>query len=355
MKYCNSCGQKNADDANFCGNCGKAFSTTSTRNHSPKSSWVNHINDYVGNDKPADLNWRVLFTDVLKKHTKTEAENIFICGTKSTTPTLDRVSQQWPHPWLYSRVFLMFAAAFFLLYICCSYFGNGNAIPGLIMVGSFTVPLTGLILFLEVNAYRNISLYDISIIFLVGGCASLVITLFFYAIIGMSNNGALLVGIIEEVGKAVIVYYFIKRLNKNKILPGLLIGAAVGAGFAAFESAGYAFNYLIQHGWNTMMDVIFLRGFLTPGGHVAWAAITGAAIAIASKDEGKISTDVFMNRKFIRLFIIPVLLHALWDSPLSHIGSEVFLLPIALTLFVWIVVLILINMGLSEIAKHKKG
>jgi len=62
-----------------------------------------------------------------------------------------------------------------------------------------------------------------------------------------------------------------------------------------------------------------------------------------------------MNRKFIRLFIIPVLLHALWDSPLSHIGSEVFLLPIALTLFVWIVVLILINMGLSEIAKHKKN
>ena len=150
----------------------------------------------------------MLFADVLKKHSKSEAENIFICGTKTTTPTLDSVSQQWPHPWLYSSVFLMFAVPFSLLYVCCALFGNTNAIPGLIVVGSFTVPLSGLVLFLEVNTYRNISLYDIALIFLVGGCASLVATLFLFSIVGVSELdfiGALLVGIIEEVGKAVIV------------------------------------------------------------------------------------------------------------------------------------------------------
>lgn len=98
------------------------------------------------------------------------------------------------------------------LYVCCALFGNTNAIPGLIVVGSFTVPLSGLVLFLEVNAYRNISLYDIALIFLVGGCASLVATLFLFSIVGVSELdfiGSLLVGIIEEVGKAVIIYYYI--------------------------------------------------------------------------------------------------------------------------------------------------
>ena len=131
------------------------------------------------------------------------------------------------------------------------------------------------------------------------------------------------------------------------------MGAAVGAGFAAFESAGYAMNFLLEFGWDAMLDVIFLRGFLAPGGHVAWAAITGAAMAIASQKYDQISASILTDGKFLKLFAIPVILHALWDSPLANIGAEFYLLPIALTFIVWVVVLILINMALSEIAKHK--
>lgn len=77
MKYCNYCGNENQDSAMFCGNCGKPLATTknhrannsscqqkSTISSSKGSSWVDSLNDYVGNDRPADLNWKVLFTDV---------------------------------------------------------------------------------------------------------------------------------------------------------------------------------------------------------------------------------------------------------------------------------------------------
>lgn len=370
----------------FCGNCGRPLDTTKdqrTNNGSYQqrstasskgNSWVDSLNDYVGNDRPADLNWKVLFTDVFKKHTVEEAEDIFICGTHNTTPSSYEVSKEWPHPWLYSRVFLMFSIAFALLWICSNLFGNPNALPGMIVVGAFTVPLSTMILFLEMNAWRNVSLYKLIQTFIVGGCASLVATLFLFSIVGaheLDFFGAFMTGIVEETGKVVIVYWFLRRLGKLSILSGLLIGASVGAGFAAFESAGYALQPVIQYFQNSgyyaaygqqldasvMMEAInqsiILRGFLAPGGHVTWAAISGAALVIAAKAKGKIDTSLFTDGKFMRLFLIPVVLHGTWDSPLSSIGIEFYMVPVALTIIVWIVVLILINMGLTEVSRIK--
>lgn len=386
MAYCNYCGHHNQDGAAFCGNCGRPVASQSQnssgetcRQNSKKTyktgrSWVDSLNDYVGNDRPADLNWKVLFTDVFKKHSVEEAEDIFICGTHSTTPSAHEVSRDWPHPWLYSRVFLMFGIAFALLWICCDMFGNPNALPGMIVVGAFTVPLSTMILFLEVNAWKNVSLYKVIQTFLVGGCASLVMTLFFFSIVGsheLDFFGAFLTGLVEEAGKVVIVYWFLRRLGKLSILGGLLIGASVGAGFAAFESAGYALQPVILFFQNSgyyaaygqlldasaMMDAInqsiFLRGFLAPGGHVTWAAISGAALVMAAKAKGRVDSSLFTDSKFLRLFLIPVVLHAIWDSPLSAIGIDLYMVPVALTVIVWVVVLILINMGLAEVSGIK--
>ena len=386
MKYCSYCGHANPDGALFCGGCGKAFSqstagqsqqrTQSQGKKKKSSSWIDSLNDYVGNDRPANLNWRVLFTDVFKSHTTEEAEEIFICGTHKTTPSYDEVSKDWPHPWLYSRVLLMFLVTFSLLWICVMIFSNPNALPGLMVIGSFAVPLSTMILFLEANVWRNVSMYQVIKIFFVGGCASLVATLFLFSIYSVDELdfiGAFSVGLIEEIGKAVIVFAFLRKLGKLSILTGLLVGACVGAGFAAFESAGYALKpfmqfqqmagYAAAYGQNVdgngMMDsinqIILLRGLLAPGGHVAWAAISGAALVIAAKAKGMIDSSLFKDSRFLRLFIIPVILHGLWDSPLAEWCNEIFPYSgfIALIAVVWIVVLILINMGLAEVSKNR--
>lgn len=389
MKYCNYCGKPIAEKAKFCGNCGKsvflgkegkAEQSQSKQNSNfgyNGTSWIDSLNDYIGNDKPADLNWKVLFTDVFKPHTAEDAEEIFICGTKTTTPTTSEVSKDWPHPWLYSRVFIMFLIAFVLLWICVSSFSNTNAIPGMIVVGSFAVPLSTMILFVEVNAWRDISMYHVIQTFLVGGCASLVTTLFLFSIYSveeMNFFGAFMVGVIEETGKAIIVFVFLKNLSKLSILSGMLVGASVGAGFAAFESAGYALQPLMQflqysgyaaaHGqmldeqqmFDAIQQSIFLRGILAPGGHVAWAAISGAGLVIAAKSKGLFDTSLFVDSKFIRLFIIPVILHGLWDSPMAGWFNNIFPFAgyISLIVLVWMVVLIIINMGLAEVCMDNK-
>lgn len=386
MIYCGHCGHPNQEGAMFCGSCGKPLPRNSGRNdtenrkkHAAKGksggSWIDSLNEYVGNDKPADLNWKVLFSDVFKPHTTEEAEEIFICGTKTTTPGLSSVSKDWPHPWLYSRVLLMFVVTFVLLWICVNVFGNYNAFPGMIVIGSFAVPLSTMVLFVEANVWRNVSMYAVIKTFFVGGCASLVATLLlfsFYSVEELNFFGAFMVGLIEEIGKAVIVFAILRKLGKLSILTGLLIGACVGAGFAAFESAGYALQpfmqylqitgYAAAYGQNVdgqeMMDAInntiFLRAVLAPGGHVAWAAISGAAFVIAAKLKGIIDTSLFTEAKFLRLFAIPVVLHCLWDSPLAMWINEVFPFAgyIALIAVVWIVVLILINMGLAEVSQN---
>ena len=43
------------------------------------------------------------------------------------------------------------------------------------------------------------------------------------------------IGLVEETGKALIIVYFVNKLKTNKILNGLLIGAAIGAGFAVLN------------------------------------------------------------------------------------------------------------------------
>ncbi len=54
-----------------------------------------------------------------------------------------------------------------LVYIAAD-MDNSNAIPGVIMIGAFTVPFSALVFFFEMNTYRNISFYEVLKVFFLG-------------------------------------------------------------------------------------------------------------------------------------------------------------------------------------------
>ena len=223
---CTNCRRPLSATDRFCKYCGAKVEESSDN---ASQSFFDKVNDYVGNTGSRELNWKNLFSDVFKHHTTDEAEEIFICGTKKTTPALSNVSSTWPNPWLYSRVFVIFAVVFILLKICWECFNNINVIPGLIMVGSFAVPLTTLILFLEVNAFRNISLYQVVKYFLVGGCAALFVTLILYSmflqpnVYNMTFFDACIIGVVEELAKAIIVFFILKHSIQYKYILNVLL------------------------------------------------------------------------------------------------------------------------------------
>ncbi|HAN20312.1 MAG: hypothetical protein A2Y15_08350 [Clostridiales bacterium GWF2_36_10] len=370
--FCTNCGSKLVENSTFCTSCGHAVGdNVSNANNGNVNSNVNpnsnqnvinkftkQINELAGGKGAVNLRLRDLFSNVFKKHTTEAATEIFTCGTKNTTPKESEISSSWPKPWLYTRVCLMFAITFLLLQICVELFDNGKALPGMMFVGAIMVPFALIIFFLEVNAPRNISFYDISKIFFVGGGASLVITLFLYSITEGSDDhyvAAILTGIIEEVGKAAIVVYCIAKMpNLKYMLNGLLIGAAVGAGFATFETVGYIFEFFFNYDYDTMKDVLYLRAILAPGGHVAWAAIYGAALMLVKKNK-TFNSSMIIDKKFLSFFGITVILHSIWDMPidLGELAQKIFLVQDVLIIIAWIIILVLIQVGLSQIGSKE--
>lgn len=364
MKICPKCHTENVTEANFCKRCGTPIVDVPDRETeqsdmqdtfsggSQKKTIYDSVNAFVDNTTAhVDVHLRDLYSNVFKHHTMEEAEDIFICGTSRTTPLLQDVSSSWPKPWLYSRVLFAMLVAFSLLRFGLTTFQNPNLLPGLILIGSFAVPFSVVIFFMEVNAFRNVSFYNVLRIFLVGGCASLIVTLFLYAFTGAGSFdlfGAMMVGVVEEVGKMIIIYYFIAHYKRcNFILSGMLIGAAVGAGFAAFESAGYANN---TSDLSNLLDIIYLRGILAPGGHVVWSAITGAAIMLV-KSNKQMQVSMIFQAKFLRVFILPIVLHGCWDwAGLDSFGEMKF---VVLIVIAWVIAIALINRGLIEVRKYQ--
>jgi protease PrsW len=95
---------------------------------------------------------------------------------------------------------------------------------------------------------------------------------------------------------------------------GIVLGAAVGLGFAAFESAGYAFNALFtQDGGLSLQNLVeteVLRGLLTPLGHGLWTAILGGVLFRTAAEGGRLR----LTGGLVGWYLVVALLHALWDA-----------------------------------------
>ena len=167
-------------------------------------------------------------------------------GTSRTALQLAEVPTVWPRPWFFLRVLAFLAALYVAFYVSFEQFGNIRLIPGLIMMGSLAVPLATVILVFELNVLRNVSFNRVLVLVASGGVVSLFVSLAGFSLSKLDWMGASSAGIVEEIGKLSGVIIVARSFKTKYILNGLLFGASVGAGFAFFESAGYAFDFLLR-------------------------------------------------------------------------------------------------------------
>lgn len=272
-------------------------------------SLAGRLNQLASTEKLEGFSLSEMFSEVFKKRTPEEVEDYFVVGTAKTTPPIDEVPTGWPKPWFFMRILMFVGLVYILFAIALAQFQNPNLIPGMIMMGSLAVPLATVFLFFELNTPRNVSFHQVLMLVCFGGVISLFVALIGFKVSIFDWLGAMQAGIIEEIGKLATVIIIVRQARYKYILNGLLFGASVGAGFAIFESAGYAFNILLgARNIDAMTQNIALRAFLSPFGHVAWTAIAAGALWRVKGDRN-FNFNMLSDPRFWKAFTIPMVLH----------------------------------------------
>lgn len=347
-----------------CDRCGKDFATGLSQCpycQAPVHYGGNTV--FFGQALRSELNIRDFFSNIFGSHPPGAGDKMFASGTALTTPTPDRMLSDWVKPWLYARIIIIGLLFDFLCYFLFRQQMQPGGMFLLFSVGSLVFPLAILVFYWEINVPRNIPIYRVMLIFFIGGMLSLIFTLLL-----PQGSAPYFAPLTEEPGKILAMAVFIYMLDSKKIFNGLLIGAAVGAGFAAFEDVYYvcskSMDFMIAHIMEILvnnpnilpaiykgmvvyvtgqpvplseeeavllqsfvqdyrnamytqgMDILILRSLHSLGGHVTWAAIEGGALVMVKGNE-TLQTKHFFESRFLAYVAITVVLHGIWNTGIS--------------------------------------
>ncbi len=203
--------------------------------------------------------------------------------------------------------------------------GNPNLYPTVTLIGSFLVPATFVAFLYQHQHISSLAFEAIARAFVAGGllgilAASIVEPILLPHFInqatvqsngGLTFTAGIVVGLIEETSKLLAIVWVARHLRHVGALDGLLIGAAVGMGFAAFESSGYAFTTLLASQGDVFASLVetVTRGILSPFGHGVWTAIVGAVLFHESdRLRFRYTLPVYAALLFVAV------LHGAWDG-----------------------------------------
>jgi protease PrsW len=218
--------------------------------------------------------------------------------------------------WRWLAVFVSGLVLWILSVVVIGLTQNPNLIPTVVLLGSFLVPATAVIYYLDHTPSTTVSAQRVFFAFLYGGVLGVLAASVLEA--WLLQNGPLVyvgVGLIEEFVKVVALLLVALGIRHFTTRDGIVLGAAVGFGFAALESSGYALSALFTPNGLSLTSLVFaevLRGVLAPLGHGLWTGILGGALFTAASTRGRFAA--IFSLRFIGLFLVVSLLHALWDS-----------------------------------------
>jgi protease PrsW len=190
---------------------------------------------------------------------------------------------------------------------------NPNLVPSLILLGAFLVPVT-FVTFIYQRVHPERTSPDvIALAALFGGVIGVVVAgrLEYDTMRDLGTVPMLLVGLIEEASKLVVPIGLLLLLRRRRPDNGLLVGVAVGMGFAALETMGYAFVALLQSKGSigAVEQLLLLRGVLSPAAHGAWTGLSTAALWHAAAS-GRVRSYGY----FVLVYLGVSVLHACWDG-----------------------------------------
>lgn len=311
---------------------------------------------FFKNAQEGNMSLKDIFSDVKRKHTPEESARVFIAGTALTTPDESEMLSGWQKPFLFARFFLIFLVCM-VLCLLLSFFSPGGT-DALLVGTSMIIPLTMLLLAWEMNIPRTISLMEVIKIVAVGGLLSLIFTMLLL-FLGIEIQDAAWAPLVEEPGKLIVIWLLLKRKNRKYVLEGVLIGMAVGTGFAIVETMNYVLNSMRQgmiialvqlmDGWSAQggayyavqqvtklqnstalaqtlmvdgadfgMSTAILRAFNGIVGHGVYASLYGGGLLMAKGSE-PVKFQHLLKKPFLFYFGAAFLIHYLNNCGISDL------------------------------------
>lgn len=309
---------------------------------------------FFKNVQQGKMTLKDIFSDVFKKHTPEEKAQVLIAGTALTTPRESEMLSSWQKPFMFARFLLACA-----IVVAGSYFMAARGWPGVdtvLVILAFMAPVTVLLMTWELNVPRNISLADVLGWVAVGGIMSLLFTVLFNVVLDIvaymaevSTESASWAAIVEEPAKLAVVYYIIKKKDYKFTLNGILVGMAVGTGFAVMETLSYIMRNVVANGYAAGLGVAIIRALGSFSSHGTYAAIYGGGLVIA-KGSHKLQVGHLFHLEHLKYFLAAVILHACNNSMVVQAFLEVYLGG-----FAWIILEILIMYGLLFLPLIRRG
>lgn len=234
--------------------------------------------------------------------------------------------------WSWFHVLWVGIVLFIVATLIMFFTGNPNLYPTVILIGNFLIPVVFVTFLYDHQHLSLLSTETIARSFGIGGILGVLgASVLEFLLIrppsvpnqGLSLGSALLVGLIEEGCKIAAVMIMVRRMRHTSQIDGLLLGAAVGMGFAALESTGYAFSALLSQGHISASIIsTVLRGLFAPFGHGVWTGILGAVLFRESGPRHfRIDLPVILT------YLLVSVLHGFWDGLPVAVGLYIIVPP----------------------------
>lgn len=143
----------------------------------------------------------------------------------------------------------------------------------------------------------------------------------------------LIVATVEEGLRYLILWVWLKFSRAvDQVFDGLVVGVAVGLGFATLENTLYFLDLISQGSFDTLVFVFFLRFLISTLAHISFGGLMGALLARGL-------FDVFRPRRWLLMAGgVPWFLHGMYDLLLGidqSVYAVLLLFPALVVLISW--------------------
>ncbi|HEX5890200.1 MAG TPA: PrsW family intramembrane metalloprotease [Pyrinomonadaceae bacterium] len=153
--------------------------------------------------------------------------------------------------------------------------------------------------------------------------------------------------IVEEIGKAFIlfIFYFWKKDEFDGVVDGIIYASMTALGFAMTENVLYYGKAVAEGGGGALTLIVIIRGFFAPFSHPLFTSLTGIGLGLARQSTNiavKVLTPVIG-------LLMAIFMHSIWNGSAVFGGGGVFILTYILVMVpAFVILLVVISLALRR-------